>query len=78
MAGNLAFDWEDVAYWLGYPSDRDMLEEWYLRQKLTMEQIGNKLDIGAGTVSKRLRVHGIPARKNGPKHGVPVGPRLPR
>ncbi len=62
-------DWEDLAWDHGFRgNDKAMFLQWYHGDRLSMEEIGRKIDICATTISRRIRDLGIkilpPRNKN--------------
>ncbi len=73
----LKIDWEDFAWDHGFNGDdEEMLFQMYHVQRLTMEQIGDKIGICATTISRRMRDLKIEVRPTR-NHNSGRGPRLP-
>lgn len=75
-------DWEGIAWEQGFKDtnlegdDKTMFTQWYNKENMTMETIGERIGICATTVSRRMRDLGI---KIEPKRNSNCGrgPRLP-
>ena len=53
-------DWEDLAWDHEFRGDdKAMFTQWYNEDNLTMEQIGERIEICATTVSRRMKALGI-------------------
>jgi hypothetical protein len=73
----LKIDWEELAWDHGFKGDDgEMFSAWYNRDRLTMVEIGERIDVCSTTVSRRMRELGI---KLDPKRNANCGrgPRLP-
>lgn len=73
----IKIDWEDIAWEHGFKGDdEEMLFQMYYVHKLTMVEIGEKIEVCATTISRRMRDLGIEIK---PKHNPNCGraPRLP-
>ena len=70
-------DWEDLAWDHEFKGDdKAMFTQWYNEEQLTMEQIGERIEICATTVSKRMKALGIDIKP--PRNqNCGRGPRLP-
>lgn len=57
--------WQDEAKRFGFSSARDLLEEWYSKQKLSTLAIARRLEVSPPTVLKALRKYKIKVRSRG-------------
>lgn len=57
--------WQPLADTLGFPNEREMLNELYLLQRLSLSQIAKVLGVSHVNVRRRLLGHGIPLRARG-------------
>lgn len=58
-------DWDSLARYAGYLSERDMLEDLYITQKLSMKQIGVRVGCSSHAVMHHLEKFGIDRRSRG-------------
>lgn len=62
-------NWTDYARSIGYSSERDMLEDMYLKQGLSLSQICARIGCGLHTVNRHLDMLGISKRPRGGCNG---------
>jgi hypothetical protein len=62
-------NWTDYARSIGYSSERDMLEDMYLKQGLSLSQICVRIGCGLHTVNRHLNDLGISKRSRGGCNG---------
>lgn len=62
-------DWSDILNTLGFESERSMLQELYVEQRLSINQLAQAIGFSAFAVRRRLIVNNIPLRaRGGPNH----------
>lgn len=61
-------DWEHLAHKLGYASKNAMLEDLYLVQHLSLNQIGDRLGCSPHCVGRNLKRENIDRRNRGGKN----------
>ena len=69
MAGT-RLNWTALAASLGYPDSRAMWTDLYVRRKLSIAQIAEKLDIGRNTVRDELTLNCVEKRSRGGRNNV--------
>lgn len=62
-------NWDELAKQIGYGSKRDMLEDMYLTQGLSLSDIGARLGCGTYTVNRHLNMLDINKRGRGGCNG---------
>lgn len=58
-------DWEHLAHKLGFAGKREMLEDFYLVQHLSLNQIGERLGCSPHCVGRNLKRENIDRRNRG-------------
>lgn len=58
-------DWNGISKMVGFNSEREMLDNLYTVEGLSINDIAQKLGCGPVTVSQRLERYGIPKRGRG-------------
>lgn len=63
-------NWNDFARGIGYGSEREMLEDMYLTQGLSLTQISARIQCGTHTVNRHLDLYNITKRGRGGCNGA--------
>lgn len=58
-------NWDDLAHKIGYSDKREMLTDMYITKRLSLSQIGERLQCGTYTVNRHLELLNITRRKRG-------------
>ena len=61
----MAEDWDALAGVLGYRNEKEMFEDLYLAQRISISRLALKLGAGSATVARRIRLCGIDRRPRG-------------
>lgn len=58
-------NWHDYARSIGYDSERDMLTDMYVTQRISLSEIAERLQCGVFTVTRHLNALDVVRRKRG-------------
>lgn len=57
--------WDELAKSIGYADEKEMLEDFYIEDAMSVSEIGKRLGAGTATIARRLAMAGITKRKRG-------------
>jgi hypothetical protein len=58
-------DWDELARTIGYSNEKDMLEDFYLEEEMSVSEIARRLGAGTATIARRLSLAGVEKRSRG-------------
>ena len=68
----MTLDWNGLLL-PGFSNDREMLEDLYINQKMSIEAIARKIGVSKQTIRYRLKMYKVSVRSRGGKNHVKRG-----